>query len=250
MNSKKTINMPIANKKRLLKDVVQLIKSPLNSHGIYYKHSSNNILIGHAMLIGPKNTPYENGIYFFRFDFNNNYPYEPPKLTYLTNDGKIRFNPNLYRQGKVCLSILNTWRGEQWTSCQSINTVLLTLVSILNNNPLLNEPGVHKKHIDINPYNKIIEYSNYNIAICDILESIKYKHLRILWSIEIENHLINNYNAIQNKLIHLESFIGKNKEKIYKTRLYDMKVYINYTKLLNKFNKLINNKYKDKIKLK
>ena len=34
------------------------------------------------------------------------------KLTYLTNDGNTRFHPNLYRNGKVCLSVLNTWRGK------------------------------------------------------------------------------------------------------------------------------------------
>ena len=49
-------------------------------------------------------------------------------LNYLTNDGKTRFNPNLYRNGKVCISLLNTWKGEQWTSCQTIESILLSLV--------------------------------------------------------------------------------------------------------------------------
>lgn len=34
-----------------------------------------------------------------------------------TGGGKIRFNPNLYACGKVCLSLLGTWRGhasENW----------------------------------------------------------------------------------------------------------------------------------------
>ena len=42
------------------------------------------------------------------------YPFKPPKVTYKTNDGFTRFNPNLYKNGKVCISLLNTWQGEQW----------------------------------------------------------------------------------------------------------------------------------------
>ena len=46
---------------------------------------------------------------------------------------------NLYKNGKVCISLLNTWQGEQWSSCQNISTILLNLVALLNNTPLLND---------------------------------------------------------------------------------------------------------------
>ena len=39
------------------------------------------------------------------------YPFEPPKVLILTVDGRTRINPNLYANGKVCLSILGTWSG-------------------------------------------------------------------------------------------------------------------------------------------
>ena len=55
-----------------------------------------------------------------------------------------RFNPNFYRNGKVCLSILNTWEGEKWSSCQSIRSILITLQMTMNETPLLNEPGIHE----------------------------------------------------------------------------------------------------------
>ena len=48
------------------------------------------------------------GITFFEFNFPIEFPYEPPKVNYLTTDGKTRMNPNLYEDGRVCLSILNT----------------------------------------------------------------------------------------------------------------------------------------------
>ena len=81
----------------------------------------------------------------------------------------MRFNPNLYTNGKVCISILNTWRGEQWTSCQTISTILLNLCTLLCNNPLMNEPGIHIKHPDVLKYNKVIEFKNIDIAIIQMM---------------------------------------------------------------------------------
>ena len=89
---------------------------------------TENMLKGYAMIIGPAYGLYANGIYFFLFHFPTDYPFTPPTVEYCTNDGTTRFNPNLYRQGKVCLSILNTWPGDSWTSCQSIRSVLLQLL--------------------------------------------------------------------------------------------------------------------------
>ena len=154
---------------RLIKDVKEIITNPLTSHGIYYHHNEADILKGEVLIIGPKDTPYENGYYLFEISYPVNFPFSPPVVKYYTNDGITRFNPNLYKCGKVCLSILNTWRGDQWSSCQSISTVLLTLCTLLCSNPLLNEPGVDKNHSDMKNYNEIIEYSNLSIAVCDIV---------------------------------------------------------------------------------
>ena len=59
------------------------------------------------MIVGPSESLYRYGYYLFNFEFPREYPYAPPKVYYLTNDGSTRFNPNLYRNGKVCISILN-----------------------------------------------------------------------------------------------------------------------------------------------
>lgn len=153
------------SQKRLLKDVVDIMKNPLHNDGIHYFHDESNFQKGYAIIFGPEDTLYENGVYFFDFDFPSDYPFSPPKLTYLTNNGKTRFNPNLYRNGKVCISILNTWRGEQWTSCQTIRSVLLTLTTLFHNKPLLNEPGIRETHRDFINYNTIIRYRNFETAI-------------------------------------------------------------------------------------
>ena len=54
--------------KRLASDIKCIKKNPLNDQGIYYEHDQENILKGYALIIGPPDTPYEYGHYFFDFD--------------------------------------------------------------------------------------------------------------------------------------------------------------------------------------
>jgi len=227
------------NQMRLLKDVRDIIKNPLIDQGIYYIHSTDNMYRGYALIFGPDDTIYKYGSYLFKFKFSNNYPYEPPKLTYCTNDGKTRFNPNLYRSGKVCISILNTWKGEQWTSCQTIRSVLLTLITLLHNKPLLNEPGLTEKHRAFIPYNKIIRYKNFEIAINNSLN----KHLLINKFISfycfIKKHLVDKKDKIIEELQQLANS-DINNEEVY-CSVYNMRVATDYKKVLNDFQNLINN---------
>jgi ubiquitin-conjugating enzyme E2 Z len=158
--------------RRIISDIKELRKNPLTAHGIYYEHDETDMLRGRALIIGPADTPYADGFYFFTFQFPSNYPHAPPKVEFCTGDGFTRFNPNLYRTGKVCLSILNTWKGEQWSGCQTISSVLLALCTVLNDEPLLNEPGITKTHRDYEGYNEIIKYKNIEVAILGMLESV------------------------------------------------------------------------------
>ena len=54
---------------RLLKDVRQIIKHPLTDNNIYYIHDDTDMMKGYALIIGPEDTPYFGGFYFFKFDF-------------------------------------------------------------------------------------------------------------------------------------------------------------------------------------
>ena len=74
-----------------------------------HKYDDENIFKMYCLIIGTENTPYEDGFYLFDFTFTEEYPLKPPKVKYCTLNGNIRFNPNLYTCGKVCLSILNTY---------------------------------------------------------------------------------------------------------------------------------------------
>lgn len=236
--SKETIN-------RLLKDVKYIIKNPLTEQGIYYIHDDTDILKGYAMIVGPSDTPYFGGFYFFEFNYPSDYPHSPPKVNYCTNGNRIRFNPNLYTCGKVCVSLLNTWRGDQWTSCQSISTVLLTLCTLLCKDPLLNEPGITNQHKDIINYNEIIDFSNLNIAVCDIVMKKKDIYLPFFENFYI--FIKENFNKNYEKMCEISE---KKKldiniqNKFLRTSIYNMSVHIDYENILFKLSEskqIVNN---------
>jgi len=226
---------------RLLHDVKNIIKNPLTENGIYYVHDDEDMLKGYALIIGPSDTPYFGGNYFFEINYPTNYPHSPPHVIYCTNGDNIRFNPNLYTNGKVCVSILNTWRGEQWTSCQTISTLLLTLCTLLCKDPLLNEPGVTKTHNDFTTYTKIIEYKNIDIAILKMVNKttgVYPERFDFFYQI-IKEHFIKNAEII---IKYLDGKNANNPNDIHlSTSMYNMNVVLNYNKLLKQFKETLEN---------
>ncbi|KAI7837746.1 hypothetical protein COHA_008378 [Chlorella ohadii] len=98
-----------------------------------------------ALIFAPNETPYACGAFAFDILLPPEYPNRPPQVQFLTTGGgRVRFNPNLYENGKVCLSLLGTWAGPGWQPGQS--TLLQVLVSIQSMilgtpDPYFNEPG-------------------------------------------------------------------------------------------------------------
>ena len=74
---------------RLVNDVKNIIKNPLSEHGIYYQHDEADMLKGYALIVGPEDTPYFGGFYFFEFSFP--YPREHvPRLFRLGHEPLTR----------------------------------------------------------------------------------------------------------------------------------------------------------------
>lgn len=132
-----------------------------------------------ALIIGPHETPYEFGFFEFAVRFNSDYPSKSPAvLCVTTNGGRCRFNPNIYADGKVCLSILGTWRGErgeQWSSAQGLESILLSIQSLMSMNPYENEPGYEHCRTERDrtmqvAYTKKIRHETLRITIIQRLE--------------------------------------------------------------------------------
>ena len=131
--------LPPQATKRLMREMLAV--QELKSQGIWYSQDETNITKGTAMIRGPKDTPYADALLFFSVEFPADYPFSPPKVLFLTSDGVTRFHPNLYIQGKVCLSILGTYSGPQWSGALSFNSVLISILGLLDKNPLAHEPA-------------------------------------------------------------------------------------------------------------
>ncbi|KAJ4481506.1 ubiquitin conjugating enzyme family protein [Lentinula edodes] len=111
---------------------------------IFLRVDDTRVDVIKCLITGPEGTPYHNGCYLFDVFLGANYNQSPPGVKYMTtNGGKYRFNPNLYADGKVCLSLLGTWTGPGWVPFKStLLQVLLSIQSmILCEEPYLNEPG-------------------------------------------------------------------------------------------------------------
>lgn len=133
----------------IAEEIVQLNTAlPLEwSSSIFVRIDEHRPDVLRALIIGPAGTPYQNGVFVFDMLLDEDYPQKPPKMRFLTTGGgNIRFNPNLYDNGLVCLSLLGTWKGPSWQPSES--TILQVLVSIqglvLVADPYYNEPGYHK----------------------------------------------------------------------------------------------------------
>ncbi|KAI9164753.1 hypothetical protein LWI28_001345 [Acer negundo] len=110
-------------------------------HSFFVRVYENRINLLRAAIDGAAGTPYHD---FFDVPFPTDYPARPPMVHYRSFG--LRLNPNLYENGRVCLSLLNAWTGkksEKWNPNES--TILQVLISIqalvLNEKPYFNEPG-------------------------------------------------------------------------------------------------------------
>ncbi|XP_043944973.1 (E3-independent) E2 ubiquitin-conjugating enzyme [Protopterus annectens] len=97
--------------------------------GIMVKTFEDRMDLFSALIKGPTRTPYEDGLFLFDIQLPNIYPAVPPLFRYLSQCSG-RLNPNLYDNGKVCVSLLGTWIGkgtERWTSKSSLLQVLISI---------------------------------------------------------------------------------------------------------------------------
>jgi ubiquitin-protein ligase len=232
----------VAIKRILQKDVQSIEHQQLNDMGIYIEFNEANMLEAVAMIIGPKDSVYKNGILFFLIKFPHNYPYSPPLISYISR-GSIRIHPNLYTGisrdnyfGKVCLSILGTWSGPQWTTIMDISSVFISILSLLDKNPLDHEPGFYNKRDEHGELTKV--HKNYSK--CVLYETYKTLILKNIFDIPDEFNcfkdiITSHYNENKGEIISdLNTIIDTNNinEEVY-VSIYRIRIKLDYLNLKN-----------------
>lgn len=119
-------------KQRLRNDLKKIYSDP--PPGISASPVDSDIFCWNAIISGPENTPFEGGIFRLRLEFNKDYPNTAPRVSFYSK----MFHPNVYKNGRVCLDILE--EPEKWSSAFDVGSVLFGIQSMLGDP----NPGVYQ----------------------------------------------------------------------------------------------------------
>lgn len=190
---------------RLAQESAMLMESlPVSrASSVFVRTDEERIDVMKALITGPQGTPYSQGCFVFDIFFPGTYPNDPPLVNLeTTGSGTVRFNPNLYNDGKVCLSLLGTWHGDKdskWNSSKSnLHQVLVSIQAlILVEQPYFNEPsyeaqrGTAEGTSRAAEYNEGLRYNNIRYAMLEQLRNPPPEFEEV-----IKSHFLLQQNAI------------------------------------------------------
>ena len=98
---------------RLLKEFKNFKEESIEGLSVDLKN--DNIFIWEALIFGPYESPWENGIFKLNIIFSEEYPLKPPNIKFLSK----MFHPNIYTNGSICLDILQS----KWSPVQDTKSI-------------------------------------------------------------------------------------------------------------------------------
>ncbi len=98
----------------------------------------SNLFNWEILFVGPPDTTLEGGIFKAKLEFPPDFPNMPPTMTFLTD----MWHPNVYPDGKVCISILHPpgvdihnpmeTAEERWRPILGVEQIIISVISMLN----------------------------------------------------------------------------------------------------------------------
>lgn len=233
--------------KRIMKDLEVLKKNQdaLAKDGMFF-HVDQSNLYNLKLLIIPRHkadpsdpslvSPYIGGFFVFEFTFPVDFPLNPPKIMFHPQQNSFRLHPNYYTSGKVCLSVINTWAGQDWSPATSIMSLFQVLEERFNERPLCFEPGQENALVDtLKQYNAIVHYGTFKVSILPVLES----KLPVFADFKdvIKKHFLDNFD-VYIKSIDAAAAQNPSPNRAIISPLYGYTVTPDYQKLKEKLTKL------------
>ena len=230
--------------KMLMREQKILEKNPVE--GTIMKFSYKDIRDSKFMIFGTKGTPHEGSFLMFKIKYGDNYPYKEPKVVIINQ--KHRTHPNLYVSsvggGKVCVSILGTWGKNNWSAALKTRGVLVSIQSLLIDNPIKQEPGYSdieeswkdspiagkREHYKImKEYNIISSYyalkdTAFHVLLHGVLGFEEFQE-------EVIDYFKDNWRDYQSQVEYFKPLHGQ----IFNKNCYNLSVKINYPDLKHDF---------------
>mmetsp|Transcript_1227 Transcript_1227/g.4669 ORF Transcript_1227/g.4669 Transcript_1227/m.4669 type:complete len:167 (-) Transcript_1227:262-762(-) len=120
----------------LRKQLKELSRNPIEgfSAGLV---DDTNVFEWQITVMGPPDTIYEGGFFTANMSFPTDYPNKPPSVKFVSEV----WHPNVYSDGRVCISILHSpgedptgyeQASERWSPVQTVETIMLSIISMLS----------------------------------------------------------------------------------------------------------------------
>ncbi len=120
-------SLPPPMRARLTRELDRLQKDPPPGIAAYAPIATDPSHL-RAQLTGPPDTPYEGGIFCVQIRFTNRYPFEPPRVRFVTPV----YHPNVDSAGRICLDTLKSPPAGSWSPAVSLPSLLTTLRALLS----------------------------------------------------------------------------------------------------------------------
>eukprot|EP00771_Trimastix_marina_P000046 gnl/Trimastix_PCT/1046.p1 GENE.gnl/Trimastix_PCT/1046~~gnl/Trimastix_PCT/1046.p1 ORF type:complete len:168 (-),score=51.17 gnl/Trimastix_PCT/1046:261-764(-) len=113
-----------------------LTKKPVEGISVGLQDDSD-LFRWQVCIMGPPDTIYEGGMFQGTLTFPENFPNYPPEMRFTSE----MWHPNIYPDGRVCISILHPPgddeygyedSSERWRPINSIEAVLLSVIAMLS----------------------------------------------------------------------------------------------------------------------
>ncbi|AOW07752.1 ubiquitin-conjugating enzyme E2 2 [Yarrowia lipolytica] len=114
--------MSTTARRRLMRDFKRMQQDP--PQGVSASPVADNVLTWNAVIIGPAETPFEDGTFRMVLQFDEQYPNKPPAVKFVSQ----MFHPNVYSSGELCLDILQ----NRWSPTYDVAAILTSVQSLLN----------------------------------------------------------------------------------------------------------------------